>query len=645
MKTVMKKLLIYFGFSGVLTLILYGKALTYPFFFDDAVHFRLLESYSLSKIWIAAEGFPYFRPFPFAVWKLITLLWGRYPPLILHGMLLLLHAINGGLIGWLLHRDVEEGHFRFLPFAGIALFIVFPFSYQAVVWVASLFHPLVVFLILITIVGWMIYRRGRRLGAVIALFAGFLAPFTHESGILVGPLLTTYLWFAERKIDRKTFYLWLSGLIFLFFWLLVPKTREGTGIQGITSILMNIIYFLQGLSFPLLQAVGFLGVDTGNWFYILAIELIGVIILGVFLWRGSQKRLAGRGISWFVLAAIPVVMLLPFSYVIDGPRLLYLASVGIAIVWGAIFAGNTCPSYRIKRFGVYGAFLLTILLSMRVVRQEIRFFDWGSDLIWSMVSAMNDTPDSGPVLFVNVPAWFSSHQYPFKVGHDGATIIANYAPLEDLLSLHGVPNRDVIAVTYPDILQKMDYDFGSYGPMVDQTQLGKSIESVDGVWRTVYTSNGPKLLWAGRVKPTPTTNREDLLALFENDWELLESERLKSEYRDRIVFKLLWRCGQPLSPNWTIFLHVYDANGQVLVQGDGDFLMNTYALSDCPAAAMVEDMRYIPISTSDFDTATHIGIGLYNRQTAERMNAYQADGAPWYNDAAIIWTSVETNTE
>ena len=636
MKTSIKKLFLYLGFATLLTLILYGKTLTYPFFFDDAVNFRLPQIYSLSQIWITAEGFPYFRPFTFAIWKIVLSIWGRYPPMFLHGMLLALHAVNGGLIGWLLDAERDETKFRFLPVAGISLFIFFPFSYQAIIWVASLFHPLVTFLILATIVFWIAYRRKWRWGIFLAFLTGFLAPFAHESGVLVGPLVSMWTWFSGRKFDRKTFYLWLSGVFFFLFWLFVPKTRDVTAIQDINVITLNIIYFLQGLIFPLLEALEFLNIPRGNLAYTIAVEVAGLALLGMLFWNGSKRRLAGKGWIWFILAAAPSVILLPFSYVIDGPRLLYLASVGIVLVWVAALGQEKFLKDKWRTIIVSAALIAILLLSFRVIQQQLRFFDWGARIIWSIVSATETTPDDGPVLFINIPAWFSSHQSPFKVGHDGATMIAEYAPLEDLTSINGAPARDLIAVTFPDILQEMDYNFGFYGAIVNQDQLGEIIETVDGVWNTHYTHSGPELFWAGRVMRSQPSNVGRHLATFDDGWELLESELLRADNDKRFSVRILWRCGQHLEPGWTIFLHVYDETGQILEQGDGDLLMNTYALSNCPEGAFVEDVRHIEFENTDSNMAT-IGVGLYNRQSQERMNARKSDGALWYNDTVIIW--------
>jgi hypothetical protein len=73
-------------------------------------------------------------------------------------------------------------------FISATLFLLFPFSYQAVPWIGSLSHLTVSALILLSLLFFvqMRYTRNRVWGAA-SLLVALVAPFAHENGILIMP--------------------------------------------------------------------------------------------------------------------------------------------------------------------------------------------------------------------------------------------------------------------------------------------------------------------------------------------------------------------------------------------------------------------------------------------------------------------------
>ena len=189
---------LYIVWGVALTWLAYGKVLTLPFFFDDLAHMPYVDTHTLAELWQSAGTFPYYRPLQSTVWKLLNGLFGSHDPAGAHSMNLLLHALNGLLVGWLAGQlwpkrsffDGQSPSAWLRIFLSATLFVLFPFSYQAVPWVGSLAHLLVTTLILLTMATyWQMRRSNRRIWGALSLLLALLAPFAHENGVLVGPLL------------------------------------------------------------------------------------------------------------------------------------------------------------------------------------------------------------------------------------------------------------------------------------------------------------------------------------------------------------------------------------------------------------------------------------------------------------------------
>ena len=75
---------------------------------------------------------------------------------------------------------------------------------------------------------------GRNVYAIVSLLLAFLAPFAHENGVLVGPLLALILFTRPKDFRRRMIHyagqalLWtLPTLIWLPIWWTAPKATSG----------------------------------------------------------------------------------------------------------------------------------------------------------------------------------------------------------------------------------------------------------------------------------------------------------------------------------------------------------------------------------------------------------------------------------
>jgi len=174
-----------FVLSVGISFAVYGRVLGFSYFLDDAFDLTRTEQVSFwALLTRPLPGYAYYRPVPFMIWKAIYLLTGRYDLHLLHLLPLAAHALSGWLLFLLLWR-LTRSSWSLLP---MVLFLLYPFSYQALEIEGTLVHSLVTAEILAVLLLWY---DGRLLGSPVRLCVASIlsgvALWTHEYGVLVLP--------------------------------------------------------------------------------------------------------------------------------------------------------------------------------------------------------------------------------------------------------------------------------------------------------------------------------------------------------------------------------------------------------------------------------------------------------------------------
>src|SRR5512144_2521974 len=78
----------------VATLWVYASSLAYPFFWVDPIDIGLARDRSILQIFTTSQGYLYYRPLAFVLWKLLAALQGEYNPFAFHLVHILTHVIN-----------------------------------------------------------------------------------------------------------------------------------------------------------------------------------------------------------------------------------------------------------------------------------------------------------------------------------------------------------------------------------------------------------------------------------------------------------------------------------------------------------------------------------------------------------------------
>jgi hypothetical protein len=322
-------------------LILYGFSFNLSFFFDDMTHFRWLSSHSLGDVWSNAQTPGYYRPLPFTIWKILSLILTRYDAATFHAVNVVLHWLNALLVFALVQgRGKTEESGLVLGFISALLFLLYPFSYQAIPFVGSLTYPLVLGLMLGTI---LLYRIGQshkpKLMLALSIVLALAAPLAHESGVLLPALLAIVLVtdadsLPIRWVLRKTWPYWICAAVGIALWFLVPKAAKPVNFFDLQRLWQNIIYMIQGLGYPvapLANTIHKIPTQLSDLQSIAVAVLPLIFIWSLLLWKLGKRKLLALALGWFMIAVAPAVVFLNFDYIINGPRLLYSASVGAVL--------------------------------------------------------------------------------------------------------------------------------------------------------------------------------------------------------------------------------------------------------------------------------------------------------------------------
>lgn len=654
--------LLFGGWCLALTLLVYGSALRLPFFFDDFVHIPFVDENTLGEMWRSAGRLAYYRPLSFTIWKIMFLLLGRHSAFLQHAFNLLLHFLNGLLVGWLAahywatkasREEAAASITTTWPRAFLAstLFLLFPFSYQAVPWVGSMSHLLVTALILLSLAAyWHMRQTSRRAWAAASLLLAFLAPFAHENGVLVGPLLAALLICRPDFRQNAGRYLghvalWtLPALVWLPIWWLAPKgISGGVGLSGPEAILQNATYFGQGMAYPLTWLGGRLLSLTGANDMLVVRLLILLALAGAaaiqLLTRAGRRSLLPW--LWLALTLLPAVLFLDFDYVINGPRLLMLLSVGAAWLWADVAlqairwaTGEARPLSTNRRLALALIGVLVLLLlaqNVAFIGRRMTFHQILGDAYRQAVAQVQQANDAGqPAIFINLPAWLAPERATYALGHEGVQFWPDYAPPDTLAGVNLGHEASLLLARHEAIRPQMPYHYGLAGGPADWVAL---VNAGGRVYAASYAPDAVQLRQVGDLDPAP--GPAEPLAVYESPDGAARVILITAQAeRDAGGLKvgLGWQVEAPPTEHVTVFVHVVDAGGQLVFQLDGDPLAGAFPFYRWPAGLRADEWRTGQITGDDLTVL----VGLYDRLTQERFIASGLDGLPWTDDAVPV---------
>ncbi len=350
----------------------YWSILDTPFLYDDYKH---ITEASNSTLQTALSAFGpekhkpglAFRPFGFFIYWL-NFLWAGVHPRNWHFSSVVLHAASCLLL-FAFCRHLRMTWIGSLSAA--LLFALNASSAEAVSWIDARFDPMTTGLVLGSLLCFCRFvESGRRVWILLALAIGTCAMFSKESAFCL-PLLAACLWFfwpsfraedtrdtrdgRDERDERRRLWTgccWFAGLAVMLFayrwWALggIGGYRSSPGQTDITQF-----HPLHTLNALVLRDWAILFFPL-NWSappgLLLRIFLISIpIALAACAWWARIPRRAFLGCIAFTLAAaLPVQHLLLIDTDLSGTRIVYLLSVGWAILWGHLFSAIPRTRWR-----------------------------------------------------------------------------------------------------------------------------------------------------------------------------------------------------------------------------------------------------------------------------------------------------------
>jgi hypothetical protein len=502
-------------------IILYWPTLRLPLIYDDLLHIRIAKGLDLASVWLPTDEFGFYRPLTFLPLLLIKNIFGFYPSELLHGLNVFQHAINGALLVALSYRLWRKTHWALA--AGL-LFVLFPFSYQAVSVYGHNVHPTTTGIILAGLHTYLSAIRAQKraylwwISTVLLFFLGLLS---HESAILFGVFAALLHWNDRGQLPRfektdlvsrdlgsivrqVTGWPWalflVAGFIYAVGYQFLDLSRAPQATFGDSSLWYKFLYLGQGAAYPIAWFGRWLqGTDPAA----AALVIAGLgVMLALTIWSGRdhENRLPLLfGWGWWGMASLLVALPLETGYFLHGPRLLYLSSVGLAFLWPVLLE----PIYKIAKGGrlVWGAILLVILASNWLyIRERLSDYTQLTSPVDLVEDQMASQPEGEGVILVNLPQWIDRLDNTYQVGVDLAAMLGDYLFVEELIGENLQSERPTRAFLAPDLLNTYpEYNYGLHDQSSGDSLVGDWAPEGSHVFIITYSDEGVQARYAGDV--------------------------------------------------------------------------------------------------------------------------------------------------
>lgn len=620
--------------AALIAVLLYSRAAGFAYFNDDpSGHFAWMEGQSLLDFFAGSAGYGYYRPVVFAVLRLSELLFGNatfpHNPVADHALLLLLHGANVAMV-WALARRL--GGRDAYAWVAALVFAFVPFNYEAVAYVASLTHPLLLFWTLLTL---LIYDRsqdrrrspGSGYWSLLPMTLGLL---THENGLFISPALVGLDWARRPAVtwQQRARRLWpfvVPPALFAVVWLSVPKSSE-QGLNSLADAARNLTPFLQTLVYPLLPVVRLEAADAPA---LVGLAAAVVALFGLLARQVGAWRLWVFALGWFGLATLPAALFLGPAYVFGSPRLSYLPSVGAALLWAIPALWAVARRRSAAALALTAACTLAVILPpLPFVRCQMDFYDETSRFARGMAAATAAAAPAGQdVVFVNAPFFFSSTAArpdgcpsPYPWTPVGGVLIPPYGQARDFVRFNGGPDRAVEGVTYAGYAP----GWRTFGPAIEGDALRRHAAGDAAYVFDLMRGSFFDLTAAWQ----PGGAAGETLATYGEALELSGVEF--ADENDRLRARLAWRVTGETAAPLAAFVHVYDAAGALVAQSDGP-----------PGGGLAPQALWRPgdgladervIELGDLPPGTYtIAVGVYDAASGARLPA-TAGGRPLTDD-------------
>ena len=618
---------------------LYWPTLRLPLLYDDLLHIRITKGLDFLSVWVPTQSFGFFRPLAFLPFLVIKNLFGYYPATLLHGLNVLQHVANVVLLMALSWRLWRRLHWAM---ASGLLLALFPFAFRAVAIYANNVHVATPTLLLLALHTYLSAIRSRRratgwwlLTAVIFL----LGLMSSEPAVLFGAFAALVEWndqehrpsFEFRQIGRSLlniinrpwFIFLLLGLLYTFSYQFLDLSRAPQPALTATDLWFKFLYVAQVAAYPF------------TWFGVLLPEdpavAVGVVLLGLALTLGltvwSAREPSNRlplllGWGWWGLASLVITVGLETNYLLHGPRLLYMSSVGLALLWPVLFE----PIYRLPRVGRalwVGILLFVLATNWFFVRSRLDLYAKLAEPVDVVSAVMKDRPADEGILLVNLPSWMDSSRNTYPIGVEFVPVMGNYLFVEELMAENLRVDRPAQAVKVPDLLTSQAYGYGVHEQAAGDLIEGDWAPAGSHTFIIYYDEEGPVTRYSGQL--SPQSGQSPSLATF-GPYDLLSASA--DSCGDAVHLTTVWRVVSTggstpeIGSTTSLFVQLLGEDGQLIAQADAPPMGLRPDLIQLPAGWQMVDHRELEPGDGQ---PKEILVGAYDFMSGERFPA--TDGA------------------
>lgn len=589
------------------------------------------------------------RPLAFITLKaLISISGGVHPPLI-HALNLGIHGLNSCLV-FAFFMLLKLPHRRWQATAGALLFCLYPLSAEAVAWAPSLNHLLTTALVLGTVILLLLSltaNRGKYWLCTGSILCALLAPFGNESGVIIPLLLFMLLWVKGFSLREKgtwftlTPYIVCAFLGIIGYRLMVPNDIRLTNWQFTLTEPEKYTGLLQGLAYPLAPIAARiyrLGIQVSPSLYCVIICLLA---LGSVLWYLKRRDLikyALLAFGWFIFASAPAVVMMPTIYVLRGPRLFYLASIGAALLWSLPLSAFPNQTRKTIASGAIPA--LAICLS-------IPYLHMAHSLHWQVKQTVDTllhffAAKRAPALVVNLPGYFQYHQSVHLLDEYEGRMLYRFRPdhpldLNELFRLNGLTETQVQSVLVPGAVNQQHsmYELGYMSPVMSLKAIATELRSGTQIY-SVRIKQQVSLVEPGFLEEQHAQKSDTFLARYEDIIALLDMqvEQMPDEWR----LDLRWQCWRTPEKDMMVLLHIYDSSDNMVSLQDAYPLMGLSRPMDWQPGDIWHDIRYVTIPDNLPSGTYTVTTGLYYLGENARPAGFAQDGSRLHWDEVTVGT-------
>jgi hypothetical protein len=224
-----------------------------------------------------------------------------------------------------------------------------------------------------------------------------------------------------------------------------------------------------------------------------------------------------------------------------------------------------------------------------------------------------------------------------QLGTKDGVVGTQFLAYEMVIQYVRAPVRDIGEV-------KDDVDYLVFG--VQYTMRGKAYDRWGKLWEETYKFREPEFVayldglpyaWVHRPGAKPTipqvTNVRMGEAIRLEGYRLAQGEVSPG---DTLMLTLYWQAEQPVKKHYTVFVHLQDANGNLIAQQDNPPARGMRPTNEWETNVLIEDPYEIQIPADAAQGQYVLSAGMYDTTTVERLAVLDPEGNKLPDDRIVL---------